>query len=193
MATELRSSESELGEPKVDEPMPSEPIASHGMTGEPAVTETAPQTQAEPDIGADAALVLAAVARMQAADQEARETLARLRTGLGEMADAIEQAKAHVAQADAQAYVHDGIAKIVDIAAMLDGFEHLVDGLIAVATGRADDAPPPDPAQLAMELPEPGEGAALQVTEVAAEAAVAMFADADRVPTVSAVVSRLDP
>jgi hypothetical protein len=197
MATELRSSESELGEPKVDEPMPSEPIASHGMTGEPAVTETAPRTQAGPqagpDIGADAALVLAAVARMQAADHEARETLARLRTGLGEMADAIEQAKAHVAQADAQAYAHDGIAKIVDIAAMLDGFEHLVDGLIAVATGRADDAPPPDPAQLAMELSEPAEGAALQVTQAAAEAAAAMFADADRVPTVSAVVSRLDP
>src|SRR5262245_17947277 len=110
-------------EPRSSEPMPGEPIASRGMTGEPAVTGTASRAQAGPqtgsEVGADAALVLAAVARMQAADQEARETLARLRTGLGEMADAIDRAKAHVAQADAQFYGQGEIAKIVDIAAML--------------------------------------------------------------------------
>src|SRR5262245_28290335 len=112
-------------EPRSSEPMPSEPIASNGMTGEPAVSETASRT----DVAADAALALAAVTRMQAANQEARDTLTRLRAGLSEMADAIGRHKAGAASAESP----DELAKVVDIASVLDEFEHLVDGLIEVA------------------------------------------------------------
>src|SRR5690348_2925711 len=166
MATEPRSSEPEPGEsrlshPKRSDPMSheamlSEPIASRSMTGEPAASETGSRAQPGPDVGADAALVLAAVARMQAADQAARETLARLRTGLGAIAEAIDRAKAQNAAAAAAG--HQDLAKIVDIAALLDEFEHLVDGLIEVATSRA---PAADPAQVATGLSDPTEEALL--------------------------------
>src|SRR5882724_5693814 len=99
-------------EPRSSEPMPGEPIASGGMTGEPVATNMASRT----DIGADAALVLAAVARIHAADRQGRETLERLRAGLAEMAAAIGRAKAKTADTGDG----DASAKAVETAAMLD-------------------------------------------------------------------------
>lgn len=160
--------------------MPSEPIASRGMTGEPAANGTGSRA----DVGADAALVLAAVLRMQAADQEARDTLTRLRTGLGAIAETIDRAKAQNAAAAAAG--HEDLAKVVDIAALLDEFEHLVDRLIEVATGRTDE---PAAAPTAAELPQPAEP--VSATDTGAVASLPV--DADQVPTVSGVVSRLDP
>jgi hypothetical protein len=172
-----------------NEPMPSEPIASRGMTGEPAADETAAQVQAESNVDADAALVVAAVARMQAADHEARQTLARLRNGLSAMSEAIDRAKAQNAAAAAAG--HEDLAKVVDIAAMLDEFEHLVDGLVEVATGREDEAPaaPVDIAHRAIELVQSRQEAAAPDVEAVSPSPV----DLDQVPTVSGVVSRLDP
>ena len=98
----------------------------------------------------------------------------------------IDRAKAQNAASAATG--HEDLAKVVDIAAMLDEFEHLVDGLIEVATGPADGAASPEPA--AVELPQPAEQVLAPSTEAAA---AALPADFDQVPTVSGVVSRLDP
>jgi hypothetical protein len=169
-------------EPRSSEPMPAEPIASSGMTGEPAATDI----RSAADIGADAALVLAAVMRMQEADRQTRETLKRLGVGLGEMAAAIGRAKAKVADTDDS----DAAAKAVDTATMLDELEHLVDGMIEIATGESGAAAVAETAQLAMEAPPPADQAPASDIELAAAAEAA---NADQVPTVSGVVSRLDP
>ena len=135
--------------------MHGEPIASGRMTGEPAGTGIGSRA----DVGADAALVLAAVARMQAADQQARMALQRLRTGLAGMALAIVRAKAKVADPGGG----DAAAKAVDTAALLDELEHLVDRMIEIAVAESVDT------------------------------AAAAAHGTDQVPTVSGVVSRLDP
>ena len=153
------------------------------MTGEPAATDIGSRA----DVSADAALVLAAVMRMQEADRQTRETLERLRTGLAEMAAAIGRAKAKIAVTDDS----DAAAKAVDTAAMLDELEHRVDRMIEIAAGESGDAAAvADTAQLAMEPPPPAGEA--PTTEAAAMAA-AKAANIDQVPTVSGVVSRLDP
>ena len=72
--------------------------------------------------GSDAALVLAAVDRMQRTELHARLSLIRLRSGLGEMALAVGRAKAKAASTDEK-------EREIDTAALLDEFEHRIDAM----------------------------------------------------------------
>ena len=121
-----------------------EPLASNGSVDEAAAADT----RSLADITADAALVLAAVDRMQRAELHSRLALVRLRNGLGDMAAAIGRAKAKAAGADEA-------ARATDTAALLDEFEHLVDAMLEIAGGmiprsRAQAA---EPVQAASEAP----------------------------------------
>jgi hypothetical protein len=135
------------------------------MTGEPAA-----HPPAATDVSTDAALIVAALGRMEAAVRDERATLGRLRASLGEMAEVIARAKA--------------VADSETAATLLDEFEHRVDAMIEMAGGEAshiDDAPAPQS--------EPAEPAAEQATEQGAVPA----AESDQVPTVSGVVLLLGP
>ncbi len=111
-------------------------------------------------------MVLAAVSRMQAAAHGDRERIKRLRDALGEMAYVIAQTKAVLFAAISDEHKPD-------MAALLDQLEHHVDAMIDTAGGGAAAAPQPELApQPAAEWP-------------------AAAAEADRVPTVSGVVSGL--
>src|SRR4051812_17184722 len=96
--------------------MATEPRHSETMSGAPSSSEAA-------DVNADAALVVAALARIEAAVRDQGVMLGHLRTALGDMAQAIANAKA-VADSEAAA-------------AMLDEFEHRVDAMIEIASGAA--------------------------------------------------------
>src|SRR5262245_9240140 len=138
--------------------MSSEPIAS------------APQASEAPRVEfvADAALVLAALNRMETAVHADRSALARLRPALAELAVALGEAKRAVTL---------GAQRPLDIAVLLDELEHRVDAMIEIAGGEATpdlSAPPPAPADDEAAAPR----AEIQPAEV-------------RVPTVSDVVSRL--
>src|SRR6188508_499696 len=91
-----RSGSTMSTEPRSSEPMLPEPLASNGSVDE----APAADTRSLADITADAALVLAAVDRMQRAELHSRLALVRLRNGLGDMAAAIGRAKAKAAGAD---------------------------------------------------------------------------------------------
>src|SRR5215207_6393640 len=105
--------------------MATESQHSETMSGAPASSEPA-------DVGANAALILAALGRIEAVVRDERAALASLRTSLGEMAQAIARAKAG---ADSE-----------NAAAMLDEFEHRVDAMIEIAGGApaAEQAAEPD-------------------------------------------------
>ena len=94
--------------------MATESQHSETMSGAPASSEPA-------DVGANAALILAALGRIEAVVRDERAAMASLRTSLGEMAQAIARAKA--------------VADSENAAAMLDEFEHRVDAMIELAGG----------------------------------------------------------
>jgi hypothetical protein len=98
--------------------MPGEPSSSDLRTG---------------DAGADVALILDALGRMEATIRDDRATLGRLRLALGEMARAIARAKAAAPDTAAP----EGGAT----AALLDEFEHRVDAMLEIA-GAAAPQPP---------------------------------------------------
>ena len=106
------------------EPQHSETMLAASSSSEPG---PAPQATSEPaaDVSADAALIVAALDRMQAAVRDERDMVGRLRSSLGEMAQAIARAKA---QAD------------TGIAGLLDEFEHRVDAMLEMAGGRPEPA-----------------------------------------------------
>lgn len=153
--------------------MPSALITSEPVTIE-STASGAPQPAA--DIAADAALVLAALSRLQTAARADRMALDRLRDSLGGLAYAIAQAKAmFAAPGDAE---HKP-----DMTALLDQFEHQVDAMIETAGGRAGAA---------AVMPEPAQRAAtFEAAAMVAEPPATAAAEADQVPTVSSVVSGL--
>ena len=94
--------------------MATESQHSETMSGAPASSEPT-------DVGANAALILAALGRIEAVVRDERAAMASLRTSLGEMAQTIARAKA--------------VADSENAAAMLDEFEHRVDAMIEIAGG----------------------------------------------------------
>ena len=105
--------------------MATEPQHSETMSGAPTSSEPA-------DVGANAALILAALGRIEAVVRDERAAMASLRTSLGEMAQAIARAKT--------------VADSESAAAMLDEFEHRVDAMIEIAGGApaSEQAAEPD-------------------------------------------------
>jgi hypothetical protein len=95
------------------------------MSGAPTSSEPA-------DVGANAALILAALSRIEAVVGDERAAMASLRTSLGEMMQAIARAKT--------------VADSENTAAMLDEFEHRVDAMIEIACGApaSEQAAEPD-------------------------------------------------
>ena len=125
MSTDRRSSE----------PMPTEPIASQSSVDQGSVDEpAAADTGSLASSGSDAALVLAAVDRMQRAELHTRLSLIRLRSGLGEMALAVGRAKAKAAGTDEK-------QREIDTAALLDEFEHRIDAMLEIAGGKVAAKP----------------------------------------------------
>ena len=135
------------------EPQPSETMSGAASSSEPA------------DAGADAALIVAALGRIETALRGERATLDRLRVALRQMAQAIAQAKT--------------VADSETAAAMLDEFEHRVDAMIEMAGGIA--------AAEALATP------ITPILGPAAEGLSEAPAESDQVPTVSGVVLRLGP
>jgi hypothetical protein len=131
------------------------------MSSEPIAS--APQASEAPpaEFVADAELVLAALSRMESAVQADRAALAALRPALTELAAALRNAKQVVTL---------GAERPLDIAMLLDALEQRVDAMIEIAGDEPAPPPPIEPAALRDEV-RPAELA--------------------RVPTVSAVVSRL--
>jgi hypothetical protein len=140
-------------------------------TSEPVPSESTDSTALPPatDIAADAALMLAALGRIQNAAHSDRATIEHLREALGTLADDIARAKATLfAAGDAEARP--------DMAALLDQFEHQVDAMIETAGGKLPAAPAVSAAA----------AAALDMAETPAVAA-----ESNEVPTVSGIVSGL--
>ncbi len=106
--------------------MATEPQHSEITSGAATSSEAAGQPPEQRDIGGEAAVILAALGRMEAAVREDRAALRQLRASLLDMAQAIAGAK-HVADSEAAT-------------AMLDEFEHRVDAMIEIAGGRAAEA-----------------------------------------------------
>ena len=94
--------------------MATEPQHSEIMSGAPSSSEPA-------GVSADAALIVAALGRIEAAARDQGAVLGRLRSALGDMAQAIANAKT--------------VADSETAAAMLDEFEHRVDAMIEIAGG----------------------------------------------------------
>ena len=94
--------------------MATEPQHSEIMSGAPSSSEPA-------GVSADAALIVAALGRIEAAVRDQGVVLGRLRSALGDMAQAIANAKT--------------VADSETAAAMLDEFEHRVDAMIEIAGG----------------------------------------------------------
>jgi hypothetical protein len=105
--------------------MATESQHSETMSGAPTSSEPA-------DVGANAALILAALSRIEAVVRDERAAMASLRASLGEMTQAIARAKT---VADSESAV-----------AMLDEFEHRVDAMIEIAGGApaSEQAAEPD-------------------------------------------------
>ena len=118
------------------------------------------------DVSADAALILAALGRIEAVVRDERAALGGLRTSLGDMAQAIARAKT--------------VADSETAAAMLDEFEHRVDAMIEIAGGSA--------VRPSAAMPEPAEAIQRRLRNSQTPAA-----EPDQVPTVSGVVLRLGP
>ena len=94
----------------------------------------APRSSEPADVGANAALILAALGRIEAVVRDERAAMASLRTSLGEMALAIARAKA--------------VADSENAAAMLDEFEHRVDAMIEIAGGAPTSQQAAEPDQV---------------------------------------------
>jgi hypothetical protein len=135
--------------------------------------------------GADAALILAALDRMEAAMRSERTALGRVRVALGEMAGAVAQAKAAL---HAHAIGPDAAAEVaaLDVAALLDELEHRLDAMIEIAGGIA---PAGAPAGHGDAQPAPDDG--VEPPKDDASETIIHSRNRDRVPTVSGVVSRL--
>ena len=171
--------------------MATESQRSEIMSGAPSSSESASPMPAQPDVSADAALILAALGRMEAVVRDERAAFTRLRVMLGDMAQAITRAKA--------------VADSETAATLLNELEHRVDAMIEIASpgpvaaAAATPAPQPpssaapverDDAPLAHGTSEaPHASAALDAG--AAAQAIQHPAEHDQVPTVSDVVSQL--
>jgi hypothetical protein len=133
----------------------------------------APQTS---DVGADTAVIVAALERLVCTVRDERAVLARLRSALGDMHRALARAKA--------------VADSETAAALLDEFEHRVDAMIEIA-GRAEAAEAAPVAEPVAETIEQQPEAELAVPEAeqATPEALHMPPEAEQVPTVSGVMS----
>ena len=119
--------------------MATEPQRSEIMSGAPSSSEFASPRPAQTDVSADAALILAALGRMEAVVRDERAAFDRLRVMLGDMAQAIARAKA--------------VADSETAAAMLDELEHRVDAMIEIAGGAPATAPTAKPAARSDQVP----------------------------------------
>ncbi len=135
------------------------------MSGAPSSSESASLRSAQADVSADAALILAALGRMEAVVRDERAAFTRLRVMLGEMAQAIARGKA--------------VADSETAATLLDELEHRVDAMLDIAG--------PGPVAEAAAIPDPQPSAAAAPVEAQA---IQHPAGPDQVPTVSDVVSR---
>jgi hypothetical protein len=163
------------------------------MSGAPSSSESASPTPAQADVSADAALILAALGRMEAVVRDERAAFTRLRVMLGDMAQAIARGKT--------------VADSETATTLLDELEHRVDAMIEIAgpgpvaeAAAIPDPQPPssaalverDDAPLAHSSSEAQHvGAAPAPDAEAVEQAIRHAAEHDQVPTVSDVVSRL--
>src|SRR5205814_7494749 len=109
-----------------------EPQGSELMSGAPSSSEFASPRPAQADVSADAALILAALGRMEAVIGDERAAFTRLRVMLGDMALAIARAKT--------------VADSETAATLLDELDHRVDAMIEIAG--------PSPAAEAAAIPE---------------------------------------
>jgi hypothetical protein len=152
--------------------------------------ETIPQ--AHTGFSNDAELVIAAIARMQAAMRGERAAFARLQGELEAMAKAIAQARAHLQGEAIESDAAMG-GKGVALAALLDEIELRVDTMrelagqhVCAGAPALVVAPPPPAEQVTAERAGEDNGtAAMTAADAPARAAPG------RVPTVSDVVSRL--
>jgi len=135
------------------------------MSGAPSSSESVSPRPAQADVSADAALILAALGRMEAVVRDERAAFTRLRAMLGEMAQAIARGKA--------------VADSETAATLLDELEHRVDAMLDIAG--------PGPVAEAAAIPDPQPPAAAAPVEAQA---IQHPAGPDQVPTVSDVVSR---
>jgi len=94
-------------------------MSSETMPSETASSAIAPAAHA--DVTSDAALIIAALGRMEAVVRDERAAISRLCNSLDDMAQAIARAK--------------GVADSEIAAAMLDEFEHRIDAMIEIARG----------------------------------------------------------
>ena len=124
---------------------------------------------AQPDVGADAALILAALGRMEAVIRDERAAFTRLRVMLGDMAEAIARGKT--------------VADSETATTLLDELEHRVDAMLEIAG--------PGPAAAAAAIPDPQPPSSVTPDAGAAAQAIQHPAEHDQVPTVSDVVSQL--
>ena len=171
--------------------MATEPERSEIMSGAPSSSEFASQMPPQSGFSADAALILAALGRMEAVVRDERAAFDRLRVMLGEMAQAIAKAKA--------------VADSETAANLLDELEHRIDAMIEIA-GRGPVAaaaaiPDPQAPSTAARIEHDAALLAHGTSEAqhadaapdagAVEEAIQHPAEPDLVPTVSEVVSRL--
>lgn len=113
--------------------MPIEPKSSEMMPDEPALErpeDSVARVQVRADVAADAALILAALSRIEGAVRDERGIVDRLRGLLEDMAQAIARTKAALALASGT----------LDIGTLLDELDHRVDTMIEVADGRSGAA-----------------------------------------------------
>jgi hypothetical protein len=139
------------------------------MSGASSSSELGSGLSARADISADAALILAALGRMETVVRDERAAFDRLRAMLGEMAHAIAKAKA--------------VADSETAATLLNELEHRVDAMIDIAGGH-----PAVAAAAAIPEPQPEAAAAPAPDASAAAEAIQPPAEHDQVPTVSGVV-----
>jgi len=158
--------------------MTTEPQHSETMSGAPSSSEAA-------GIDGDAALILAALSRIETVVRDERAALAGLRAGLVEMAHAIARAKA--------------VADSETAAAVLDEFEHRIDAMIEIAGAAATAATEPPARTLESDqVPTvsgvvlqlgPGDAALAPATE---ESPPPADAAADKGPTVAMLTAMVE-
>jgi hypothetical protein len=178
--------------------MTHEPMSSGATSSEaispPERDETIPQ--AHTGFSADAELVIAAIARMQAAMRGERAAFARLQGELEAMAKAIAQARAHL-QGDAIKPDADVGGKGIVFAALLDELQLRIDCMQELAGVPFVPGSATAPAAALEPLPESPAAETQDQRDAAAgapavdEAVPSVPAVRGRVPTVSDVVSRL--
>jgi len=150
------------------------------MSGALSSSEFASHTPEQTDFSADAALILAALGRMEAVVRDERAAFDRLRVMLSGMAQAVAKAKA--------------VADSETTANLLNELEHRVDAMLEIA-GRGPvtaAAAIPDLQPSSFAAPVEHDAAPPADAADALEQAIQHPAEPDLVPTVSDVVSRLD-